>query len=96
MLVWRTRFAQGCARCTKPTCIVCLQHIFKHICKYRQDSQDESELTVGTLNAKLNDLSSTSDKVRTASSRIERAQGFSPLLSEQRASDDLVAHRAWM
>jgi len=52
-----------------------LQNIFKHICKYRRDSQEESELTVGTLNAKLNDLSSTSDKVRTASSRLGRAEG---------------------
>jgi len=47
-------------------CGMRLQHIFKNICKYRQDSAEESELTVGTLNAKLDDLSCTSDKVRNA------------------------------
>ena len=40
-----------------------LQHIFKHACKYRQDSREEAELTVGILNSKLDDLSCTSDKV---------------------------------
>ena len=44
-----------------------LQHIFKNICKYRQDSPEEAELTIGTLNAKLDDLSCTSDKVCEAS-----------------------------
>ena len=45
-------------------CSMRSQHIFKHACKYGQDSREEAELTVGTLNSKLDDLSCTSDKVR--------------------------------
>ena len=44
-------------------CSMHSQHIFKHACKYRQDSREEAELTVGTLNSKVDDLSCTSSKV---------------------------------
>ena len=47
-------------------CAVNVQHIFQHACKFQRDSREEGELTIGTLNAKLDDLSCTSDKVNRA------------------------------
>ncbi len=40
------------------------QHILRRACKFASDSDQEAQLTVGTLNAKLDDLSYASDKVR--------------------------------
>jgi len=40
------------------------QHILRYACKFKSDSAQEAQLTVGTLDAKLDELSSASNKVR--------------------------------
>ncbi len=54
-------------RCSRNVCLDVLvpsQHILRRACKFASDSDQEAQLTVGTLNAKLDELRDAPDKVR--------------------------------